>query len=41
MRFGVDTTVLAYAEGVNDAERKLRARDTLSALIELRDLLRG
>ncbi len=32
MRFGLDTNVLAYAEGVNDKTRQRRALDILEAL---------
>lgn len=34
MRVAIDTSVLAYAEGVNDADRKSIARRTLAALTQ-------
>ena len=33
MRFALDTNILVYAEGVNDAARKTQARDLLSRLV--------
>lgn len=33
MRFALDTNVLVYAEGLNDEERRMLARDLIGALV--------